>query len=208
MKWEDAANFKSFISNMADVMVVLLLAGATMLSGKVKEAIKKRSQKRFEKGIENNVKIKELMIELRGLSDADRVKLFQFHNGEYYTSGESIMKASLTHIVLNTGVSMPGATPSAHQSIPTTHLLYLLNNLQTNGLFETYADLENVKDPFFQYMFMSSGTRKAVFVPIRDVRKHWIGFLAITYRYEKEQIDTQEVRDYAEKIGILLSKGI
>jgi hypothetical protein len=77
-------------------------------------------------GIENlvqlNKNIQEKLTEVRVLLDADRVKLFQFHNGDHYIGGDSALKCSITHLSLKAGVSYPQNALTCYSNVIITGL--------------------------------------------------------------------------------------
>jgi len=55
--------------------------------------------------ISKNTTILSKLIEARLLADCDRVKLYQFYNGDFYVSGQSIVKCAVTHMSVKPGVA-------------------------------------------------------------------------------------------------------
>lgn len=55
--------------------------------------------------ISKNTTILSKLIEARLLADCDRVKLYQFYNGDFYISGQSVVKCAVTHMSIKPGVS-------------------------------------------------------------------------------------------------------
>lgn len=203
----DLAALKDTFSNLGEIAVLVLAGIAAAFTKKIKEFLKSKSAKRLENSIQHNTLIREMLSELRALYDCDRVKLFQFHNGDYFLSGESSMKATMTHYVLNIGVDVPNKVTSSHQNIPTSHLLYTLRAMKDGPFYLSVAD-EHI-DPILEYFFGLSGTKTALFCPIRDVRGNWLGFIACTWLdfMAKDESNTPEViTEYAEKIGVMMSK--
>lgn len=80
---------------------VTILGIILALKGKVKAFTSKKITKNWAL----HTQIHEGLTELRVLTDCARVQLIQFHNGEYFMDGVSMMKLSCTHESLAKGVS-------------------------------------------------------------------------------------------------------
>jgi hypothetical protein len=66
---------------------------------------KQKTKRSIEKNIVRDLRIKEVLVELRVLLRAERAYVSLFHNGEYYIDGSDKGKKSRTHEVVKEGVS-------------------------------------------------------------------------------------------------------
>jgi hypothetical protein len=187
--------------NFAEILIFLALAIVTAFLGRIKNWWKDRAVKQFERGINQNCRVRELLSELRVLCKADRAELWQLHNGEFYVSGTSIMKCSLTHYVTKTGI----ASPSPVQNIPTTHMLMTLKGLQDNTCSQ-YAHGTLADDSFQDAIFAATGNNIVVAAAVRDLRKNWIGIVCVAWIRELTLDPKSEIESYAQQIGELVSK--
>lgn len=187
--------------NTAEIILLLVMAIVTACLGKIKTWWQDRAAKRFEKGINRNVRTRELLAELRVLSNADRVCLYQFFNGEYYLAGGSLMKCSLTHFVTKLGIANPVPGPV----IPTTQMVLSLKALQdkptTIFLHDTMID-----DNFTDSLFMNTGTEVVVAGMVKDSRKNSIGILCVAWNSGQKMISLETVERYSRLIGEALAK--
>lgn len=182
-------------------LVVLVLAGiGAAFFGRIKTWWKDRALKRFERGINQNVRLRELLSELRVPYSADRVCLYQFHNGDYYHSGESIMKCSLTHFVTKVGV----ANPIAGEHIPSTQMIMSLKALQESLVCEFTQD-SGVDDTFIDSVFTASGTHTILATAVRDNRRNWIGILFVAWISKPNHAEHASLISYSKQIGDFLS---
>lgn len=78
----------------------------------IKDLIKKWLEKKQDKKdaitaskLKINCEVNELLAEFRVLSDAARISVLQFHNGDYFYNGSPVLKFSMTHESCTRGVS-------------------------------------------------------------------------------------------------------
>jgi len=60
---------------------------------------------RQPEGVARDIRIHNMLVELRTETRADRVQVFQFHNGDYYDNARSIRRFSCSFEILKDGVS-------------------------------------------------------------------------------------------------------
>lgn len=158
------------------------------------------------KMIIKNVQVRDFLIELRALIDADRVKLFQFHNGEYYVSGESVMKISMTHVAVKTGISYPEMANNHYSSIPTSYMTRVLQSLYKEEFLVLHTqNLED--DQYLKHIFVAHGVKCAVLYPVSNIKGQWIGILMAVWLSDVEPAyDLLDFQSSAAKIGQLLLK--
>lgn len=191
---------EELFKHIGEIIVFLILAIASAFLGKLQTWWKDRPVKRFESGINKNIRVRELLSELRALYGADRVGLWQFKNGSFYVSGESIMRCSLTHYVTKTGI----ASPSLFGDIYTTHMLPTLQAIQEKCVAQ--FEHNHISDDSFQEaLFTATGTGTVLLAAVRDARKNWIGILVVAFMEEADKALAQKsIRSYSQQIGEFL----
>jgi hypothetical protein len=199
------AQLKTIWSNLGEVVGLIALSILAAFSGKIKAWWKDRSVKRFESRILDNVRVRDLLAEIRVLYSADRVYLMQLHNGDVFLSGESAMKCSLTHIVLNDGVALPSEALNQMQNLPTGCYISALQKMKSQGSFFCQPG-HGPDDPFLQDKFAKNGTKSAWYAAVRDARGNWISFLAIEWLDGVSHPKDEDLAVYCSKIGAHLSK--
>ena len=192
---------QALIDNIGESAAVVILGALALFSTKIQTWWKDRSSKRFEHGINRSVKVREFLAELRVLYKADQAELWQLHNGEYYMSGASIMKCSLTHYVTRTGI----ANPMPMKDIPTTHMLQTIKDLQDMPS-SRYLHGESPDDSFQDAIFSATGTSVTLASASRDLRKNWMGILCVSWINDPGTVSHDELVSYAQQIGELISK--
>lgn len=192
---------QALIDNLGESAAVVVLAILGIALTPVKVWWKERAMKRFERSINQNVRLRELLAELRVIYKADRAELWQLHNGEFYVSGTSIMRCSLTHYVTKTGI----ASPLPVQNIPTTHMLMTLKTLQDSatGRF-VHGGLPD--DNFQEALFAATGNSVVMAGAVRDLRKNWLGVLCVSWIDDPGVTSNDDITSYAQQIGEIISK--
>jgi hypothetical protein len=191
---------QALVDNLGESAAVIILAVLALSASKVKTWWKDRISRRFERGINQNVRLRELLSELRVPYSADRVCLYQAFNGEHYLAGGSVMKMFLTHFVTKVGV----ANPPIGQMIPTTQMVMSLKALQSEPFSVFEADTF-VDDNFLEELFTETGNSKVMVTAVRDVRKNWVGILCVSWMSDSGKLDEKPLLKYSRMIGEFLS---
>ena len=197
--------FDMAIKNFTEISGYIFVALSFVLLTMVKNWFSKAKFFDAARMINYNSKIRDLLVELRTVQNADRAKLFQFHNGEYFVSGESVMKFSLTHVAMKTGISFPELSAS-YVSVPTGYLTRTLEALQTDGVHKIVTE-ESEDDFFLKHIFVAEGIQYCLMAPVMDNKGHWVGFVMCVWLNESRPKNSYtELEHYAAKIGSALGK--
>lgn len=199
-------NWNDFLRNAAEFIGVALLAAVSFSLKRWKDTWTERKARKFDLSINRNAKVQALLSELRPVMDADRVELFQLHNGEYFLSGESQLKTSLTHFYVRTGIAMP--LFEQNQNVPTSHFSNLFKCMRDHGACHVPHQTHEEMDAAFRRMLNIAGARMAFIVPVMKKKDVWIGFLVISRLTDDETLqDHQKAQaiDYAQQIADQLS---
>jgi hypothetical protein len=198
----DLVDTKELWSN--SIEIGLLIGGLVFasFSKKIKGWLEKQTNIKFERSINTLTTIRDSLAELRGFYDADRVMLYQLHNGQYYFSGEGADKLSLTHFVLKMGVAVPDRVGTKLQNIPITYWPEMFRRMTAEGyFFERWA---NIIDPALATQLTLSGVEAIIMGPIKDGRGYWRGVLLISFMKEVDEKDVKLAQEYGRKLGDLL----
>lgn len=194
--------YKELITTFSDIIVLILVALFITFFRTIKEWLILRKSKTFDSTINKNAKINSLLSELRVIYHADRAMLFQLHNGEYFLSGESNMKSSMTHFVVRTGVACP--IGNLYQNVPTTHLVGTFHDLKEIGS-SWYEIGHSECDPTLRHLLALVGTKWAMIVPVRKSSDAWMGFIALSWMEEVKKPSLDELQSYAQQIADILN---
>src|SRR5271166_2308286 len=134
--------------NMAEIGGYILVGVTALLAARAKDWLGKTTTD-IRTAVTLDKRLYQIMAELRVILQADRVKLFQFMNGDYYLGGISKQKVTLTHIVTRTGVSYPLGLVNAKDEIVTSQLTDLLSTVIENHS-TLFSQVDDVKDAYLQ----------------------------------------------------------
>jgi len=171
--------------NIGQILSGVLIGVTVFVFSKLKVWLKK---KRVASIVADNVMLKQLLAEIRAYYDADRVELYQFHNGDHFVSGASIQKASLTHLVLARGVSPPINTNT--QNIPIGYIAFTAEDLLKNKYsFLALNDL--CANNYLHGLLRHGGAHCALMRGIFNAKSDMIGFLVLSWFDEVVLTDVQ-----------------
>lgn len=166
----------------------------------------RRARRGTRRAVKNSVVLNAFLGEVRALTGVDRVTVLQFHNGEHFASGASVQKVSMTHCIVDAGVSMPVGVGGNEnlQSIPSTFMTALLNSVFNKG-YVVYND--NAPDTWVQRVQTANGAETSVICLIPGSHpQEALGLLDFTWtskhKVSKECVAT--LLDYARRTATYL----
>jgi hypothetical protein len=200
---DNFVDFKEVLPEISNMTMLVIMLAITTFSKKIRTWLEKKTNEKFENSINKSSLIRDHLAELRAIMGADRVLLFQLHNGQYYFSGEGADKLSLTHFVVDAGVAVPDRAGTRLQNIPISYWPETLKIMQTKGYFLEQAS--GFADPFNAQMFSVDGVFSVVCGPVKDRRGFWRGVIVVEYLNEVRKAPVPIASEYGQKIGDLLS---
>lgn len=166
-----------------------------------------RHNELIDKRLEINAKIKNSIESFRQKVDADRVYIFEYHNGESNLNGLPFAKVSATYEILKPGVS---SYKSRLQGIPSGLILEFNQNLLTNKQISVpnILDYKDV-DPIGNSVLMRPDTKSFYVVLINNINGYPIGFIGMDYicresGKEEARKAIKELKEISMQIGSLL----
>ena len=152
-----------------------VLLAFTKLKKQVEETIP--SKIRRQSGID--LKVLKRMEEVKEIMDADRVHVYEFHNGEHYANGRSALKTSCTYEVLRQGIT---SHQMKLQSIPLTCIPKFIKTLLDKNQLEV-KDIEDLKETMpATYSLKKAQDIKSFYdIILNNKQGEPIGFIAIQY---------------------------
>ena len=196
-------DFKEILPEATNVATLIVMLALAAFQKKIRTWLEHKTNQKFENSINKSSLIRDHLAELRAIMGADRVLLFQLHNGQYYFSGEGADKLSLTHFVVDAGVAIPDRAGTRLQNIPISYWPETFKIMQSEGYF--LDDASDFVDPFNAQMFSVDGVVSVVCGPVKDRRNFWRGVLVVEYLNEVKKVSVHTVAEYGQKIGDLLS---
>ncbi|MBK9390468.1 MAG: hypothetical protein IPN68_09840 [Bacteroidetes bacterium] len=177
---------------VGQVLGILSLGVVAYLVSRLKKTLEKKPLFDPRKTLNKNLKIQATIQEVRGVFDADRVSLYQFHNGNYYVSGQSIQKLSLTHVVCRRGVSYPESVSTLHQNIPVSCILKTIDAITSKGVAIS-SDGSVWGDPYFKDLLKHGGVGTAIICAVRDSMNHYFGIIVVGWLSEDVLIPSNQL---------------
>lgn len=193
-------------ANVATVFGYVMVGLTAIVVGKVKEIFDKRKIRRgCVKENRASVVMNNFLNEARILTEADRVIVAQFHNGDHFASGASIQRVSLTHFSIRTGIEAPQTSGDALQNTPASFMASLLSDIFTVG-FVVVKEFE-AGDVWLARYLAAAGLRTSVicFIPGSHPKEAY-GFMAFSWLDPTDVTPemTRKFVDYAKQASAYL----
>lgn len=141
-------------------------AGAFVIyvASKIKKILDNNRKTKVARAINKNSQIFENLVSLRATLDCDRVKLFQFYNGDYYTTGRSTLKMHMTYCTVKHGVSYPQGFLYG-EGVPVTRVSQILKPLiDEKDHFSIYTSDMGASE--WQAACTLNGTLRSLFIRV------------------------------------------
>lgn len=126
-----------------------------------------------------DIKVLKRMEEVKELLNADRVHVYEFHNGEHYANGRSALKLSCTYEVCKAGVKI---IQKDCLSMPISCMPKYIAAILDSSIVEV-KDIESIKESMpASYNFKNSQDIKAyIDVAIQNKQKEPVGFIEVQW---------------------------
>ena len=174
------------ITNMIISLTALLtgIAGLLVALDKAKKSIEETIPQKIKKQCDIDYLIINKMEEAKEFLNADRVQVYDFHNGGHFANGRSALKVSCTYEVCRAGVK---SYQMYLQSIPLNCIPQFIKTLLNKNRM-IINDLEEIKDIMpATYSLKKSQNIKSYFdIILNNEENEPIGFLAIQYENENK----------------------
>lgn len=176
--------------------IIEVLSGVTLIVGLITALIIKvlKSTKEIENAIPFKIKkqtgidmeINQLLEELKEYCHADRVQIYDFHNGGHYANGRSALKTSCTYEVVRVGVK---PKQMLLQAIPLSCITRFISQLLADDHIEV-TSLEDIRYTMPGTYNLKKDMEIAGFydVVLNNRYGEPIGFLAIQYTKTKYSV--------------------
>lgn len=121
----------------------------------------------------------EKMEYVKEILNADRIHIYEFHNGEHYSDYRSSCRFSCSYEVVRAGKC---SVRSKCTGLPISVMPKFINQITTNGMFKC-RDIETLKDDMpSTYAFKHEiGIKSFYDTAIRNTNGNIIGFVAIQW---------------------------
>lgn len=169
--------------------LIQVITGLTILSGSIialilsilkgRKEIVDNLPTKIKKQTNIDVGIIQNMEDLKEFVNADRVQLYDFHNGGHYANGRSALKTTCTYEVVRSGIK---PTQRLLRDIPLSCISKFTAKLLNEG-FVDVCNIEDIKDnmPSTYQLKKDMGINSFYDIKICNTYNEAIGFLAIQY---------------------------
>jgi len=137
-----------------------------------------------------NSEIIKVLKKLRDEFLADRVYVFEFHNGEYFSSGSPMQKFTCTYEVVGDGVSAECHNPGEYRM--SNYNDYISAIVNDRDYF--VQNVEKLKDDaLLKSLLTQKGVKSLYNIPIRTFSGKTVGFLGLDYVKQSRRLSEEEV---------------
>lgn len=187
-------NTESLIDWLNDFSLMILAIGAILLAIiKVYKNTKKEVEsipKKLKKQVSVDAEITDAMESLKERLNADRVQIYDFHNGGHYSNGRSALKVSCSYEVCRSGIA---PKQSMLQSIPISCISKFVNKILNDEKFEV-KKLEDIKEEMPATYQLKKDMQLNSFydMALKNKQNEVIGFLAVQFVKNQYNVKTQD----------------
>lgn len=187
-----------------DIISVLtgVVSAATAVFGmylKMRYDEKKSKQFHYDPNLHSNVV--SALEYVQQETEADRVYVMEFHNGEHYFSGRSQQKLSCTYEVVSDGIS---AECQKLQNIRISNFHGLIKDIAQEKTFTCPDIKEYNQDIAFKSFLESKGVQSVFARPIKTLNGRILGVIALDYVKEKRAW-SDEAEEFVKKQARVIS---
>ena len=194
-------NIETFLLGLAAIIAAIgVLIKAIKSTKKEFDSLPKRIKKQVD--IDDFIISK--MEEVKEQLNADRVQVYDFHNGGHYANGRSALKTSCSYEVVRSGISRK---QSFLQSIPLSCLSRFVSTLMNDGFLEV-KNLEDMKEEMPSTYQLKKDMKINSFydVILNNSMGEPIGFLAVQFVKNNYNILTEHDKDIVLNLKELIEE--
>lgn len=194
-----------------EVITITSVLVSSIIGPFIVEYFKKKWDKKIDpvhESIQTNVLIEDKVESIKEEFKADRVWIFQFHNGgQFYPSGKSMKKFSMFYETLSDNTS---SIQNQFQNIPISLFSKSLNELYNNDIISIsdYSD-STIENFGLKYIAEENKNKSGYLFAIKSIEGKFIGVLGISYTQEITSLTQQKISHLANEAtaigGVLLN---
>jgi hypothetical protein len=198
MDWVKIAEL--LITSLTSIIVALVGAGFFRRMSDKKQ--KSKSRESLMQQIKNDEIVHLSIREIRRRYNADRVYIWQFHNGGSFYTNAPMQKVSVTYERNSDGLERKAEKNQNHL---VSHFTTFIKSVLDNKMF--YSDVNNMEDLGLRSLSLSQGIKSHASVPIFDRDKNLVSILSLDWVFSeipseflrKDMEFTQDFRDELSK---------
>ncbi len=194
MDWVNIAEL--LITSLTSIVVALV--GAGFFRRMSDKKVKNKSRESLMQQIKNDEIVHLSIREIRRRYNADRVYIWQFHNGGSFYTNAPMQKVSVTYERNSDGLERKAEKNQNHL---VSHFTSFIKTVLDNRMF--YSDVNNMEDLGLRSLSLSQGIKSHTSVPIFDRDKNLVAILSLEWVFSeipseylrKDMEFTQDFRD-------------
>ena len=186
---------------------IILAIGALFVAiRKTKKEIEETLPKKIKHQSDIDMKIHSRIEEIKEYLNADRVQIYDFHNGGHYANGRSALKTSCSFEVVRNGIE---GHQKELQAVPLSCIPQFIQELVKNGELKV-DDLEEIKNTMPSTYQLKKEQDIASFYDIilNDEKGEPIGFLAFQYTKTNCVNFTKEEKNHILKLKFFIEENL
>lgn len=186
--------------------LVTAIAGLIVAIAKAKKEIENSIPKKIKNQINIDNEIIKRMEGLKEFLNADRVQVYDFHNGGHYANGRSALKTSCTYEVCRTGCR---SYQMYLQAIPLSCIPQFVETLLNKEELKV-NDIEDIKENMNStyHLKKDQGVKSFYDIIIHNKDKEPIGFLAIQYLTENKVEFSNDEKNEILKLKFFIEENL
>jgi hypothetical protein len=171
----ELTNFlETVLTSVTSIVVALIGAGFFKhYNDKKKDGL---SKSKLMEQIKKDEIVHLAIRDLRRKYNADRIYIWQFHNGGNFYTYSPMQKTSITYERASDGLERKS---ERYQNILISHYTKYIMDVMNGDMF--YYEIKKMEDLAIRSMCQSYGTQSHVAAPIYDDKQHLIGILALDW---------------------------
>ena len=174
--------FEVLITSIASIIVALVTAGFFKQRRDENEKIK--SKEKLIEQIQKDEIVHLAIREVRRRYNADRVYIWQFHNGGSFYTTSPMQRLSITYERCSDGLERKADKNQNH--LITNFSTYIKDTMDGNMF---YPNIEDMHDIGLRSLTQSNGTKSHCAVPIYDKDSHLVALLCLDWVFSEIPLD-------------------
>lgn len=197
-------NITSLFISLTAMVTAFVTFFVTLM--KSKEKIEDALPKKIKNQVNVDTEIISHMENLKEFLVADRVQIYDFHNGGHYANGRSALKTSCSYEVVRSGVK---AYQKELQTVPLSCIPQFIRTLLERGELRVES-IENIKNsmPATYELKKGQGVKSFYDIILTNKEREPIGFLAIQYTKENCANFTQEEKNQILRLKFFIEENL
>jgi hypothetical protein len=166
--------FMIFMTSITSIVVALI--GKDFFRKKEDKKRKDKSKEDLMEQIERDEIVHLALRDIRRQFHADRIYIWQFHNGGNFYTESSMQKASITYERCSDGLERKS---EKYQGVLVSLFAWYMKQVMMNESY--FLDMEEIEDIGIRSLCTGNGTKSHVATPMFDDKNHLIGILCMDW---------------------------